>query len=145
MASHQSFSMIHRRKGIGGERRTVLHVLGGLAFAFDQQVGFADGIGFGLDFLSEQVNRHFLAMIAGKLIKRFLRNGEHAPGTARAVVNAVGGVPDAVGNGKKDQVGHEPDDIAGCEVLAGLLVVFLVKAPAQLFEDCSHGVIVQTG
>ena len=47
--------------------------------------------------------------------------------------------------GRKTQLGHQLHHVARGEVFAGLLVVFLVEAPDQLFEECPHGVIVQGG
>ena len=42
-------------------------------------------------------------------------------------------------------MGHELHDIAGGEVLAGLLVVLLAEAPDQLLEDGAHAVVVEAG
>jgi hypothetical protein len=61
---------LHRREGVAGERGAVLHVLGGLAFALEQQVGLADGVGFGLDLLAEEVDGDFLAVLGASLIER---------------------------------------------------------------------------
>ena len=35
-----------------------------LAFAFEQQIGFADRVGFGVDFLAVEVGGDFLAVLA---------------------------------------------------------------------------------
>ena len=135
---------LHRREGVEGERGTVFDILCGLTFSFQQQVCFADGVSFGIDLLPEEMDRDFLAMFTSKLVKRFLSDGEHSPGTARAVIDAVSGVPDVIGYGHKDQISHELYHIAGRKMLAGLFVVFFVKAPNELLEDRSHGMIVQT-
>ena len=62
------------------------------AFAFEQQVSLADGVGFGVDFLAKEVNGDVLAVLISKLVKVFFGHGEHAAGAAGAVVDAVGGV-----------------------------------------------------
>ncbi len=50
-----------------GEGGAVPHdVVGGLAFAFEQQVGLADGVGFGVDLLAEQVDGDLLAVLLGR-------------------------------------------------------------------------------
>ena len=43
-------------------------VLGLLAFALQEQIGLADGVGFVANFLPEQVDGDFLAMLPGKLV-----------------------------------------------------------------------------
>ena len=47
--------------------------------------------------------------------------------------------------GQEDEIGHEADGVAGCPVLAGLLVVFLVELADQFLEDRAHGVVVHAG
>ena len=73
-------------------------VVGGLAFALEQQVGLADGIGLGVDLLAVEMRGNLLAVLAGQLLQRFLGDGQHAAGAARAVVEQVGAGLDLVGD-----------------------------------------------
>ena len=50
-----------------------------------------------------------------------------------------------VGDRFEDEMRHELHDVAGGEVLAGLLVVLLAEAPDQLLEDGAHAVVVEAG
>ena len=47
--------------------------------------------------------------------------------------------------GQEHELGHELHRIPGGPVLAGLLVVVLVEPTEQVFEDGSHGVVVEPG
>ena len=136
---------LHGRKGVRREGRAELDVVGGGAFAFQQQVGLADGVGFGVDLLAEQMNGDVFAVFPGQLVQGFLGHCEHAASAAGAVVNPVSGIENSVGHGLEDQVGHKPHYIPGREVLAGLFVVFLVEPADQLLENRAHGVVVQAG
>jgi hypothetical protein len=50
-----------------------------------------------------------------------------------------------IGDGQKDEIGHESDGIAGGPVFAGFFVVFLVELADEFFEDGAHGVVVDAG
>ena len=59
-----------RREGVvgqGGVLRAAHDVVGGLALAFQQQVGLADGVGLGVDLLAVQVGGDLLAVLGGEL------------------------------------------------------------------------------
>ena len=120
-------------------------VVGGFAFALEQQVRLADGVGFGVDLLAVEVGGDVLVVLGGELPQGVLGHGEHAAGAAGAVVEQVGAGPELLGNGEEDQPGHEAHGVAWRPVLAGLLVVLLVEAAHQLFEDRAHAVVVEAG
>ncbi len=120
-----------------------MHVVGFHPLALEDEVGLADGVGFGVDLLAVEVDRNLLAVFGSELRQRLFGNGQHPAGAARAVVDQVGAGPDRVGDRHEDQARHELYDVARGEVLAGLLVVLLVEAPDELFEDRAHPVVVQ--
>ena len=65
-------------------------MVGVLAFAFEQHVGLADGVGLGVDLLAVEVRADLLAALAGESVERFLGDGEHAARADGAVVEQVG-------------------------------------------------------
>ena len=119
----------------GGVRRAADDVVGRFALSLEKQVGLADGVGLGVDLLAVEVGGDLLAMLGGELPQGVLGHGQHAAGAAGAVVEQVGAGLDVVGNGEEDEPGHEAHGVARGPVLAGFLVVLLVEAPHQLFED----------
>ena len=125
--------------------RAAHDVVGGLALAFQQQVGLADGVGLGVDLLPVQVGGDLLAVLGGELPQSLLGHGQHAAGAAGAVVQQVGAGADPVGDRQEDQLRHQPDRVARRPVLARLLVVLLVEAAHQLLEDRAHAVVVEAG
>ena len=132
-------------EGVLREGRAEVEVLGLLALAFEQEVGLGDGVGFGIHFLAEKMDRDFLAVLGSQLRQAIFGHGQHAAGAAGAVVDEVGAGFDLVGDGQEDQVGHELHHVAGGEVLARLLVVLFVEAADQFLEDRAHGVVVERG
>ena len=78
----------------------------------------------------------------GQLRQRLLGDRQHAAGAASAVVDQVGAGPDLIGNRQEYEAGHKLHHVPGSEVLTGLLVVLLVEAPDELFEDRAHAVVV---
>ena len=59
-----------RREGVVRERgplRAADDVVGALAFAFEQHVGLADGVGLGVDLLAVEMRRDLLAVLRGEL------------------------------------------------------------------------------
>ena len=48
-------------------RRTADDVVGRFTLALEQQVGLADGVGFGVDLLAVEVRGDLLAVFVGKL------------------------------------------------------------------------------
>ena len=122
------------------------YVVGGVALAFEQQVGFADRVGLSVDLLAELVDRYLLAAIFCNLIQDLLAHRQHAAGAAGPVVDQVGAVGDLVGNRQEDQVGHELHPASrGVKCLSRFLVVLLVEASDQLLEDGPHRVVVEAG
>ena len=47
--------------------------------------------------------------------------------------------------GREDEFRHQPHSVARGPVFASLLVVLLVEAPHQFFENCSDAVVVEAG
>ena len=129
----------------GGEGSAADDVVRFVAVAFEQEVGLADGVRFGVDLLSVQVGGDLFAVGGCELLEGFLCNRQHAAGAARAIVEQVGAGLDLVGHGKEHEVGHEPDGVAGCPVFTGFLVVLLVEAADEFLEDRAHGVVVEPG
>ena len=111
----------------------------------EQEVGLADGVGLGVDLLAEQVCGDLLAAFGGEFLQGLLGHGQHTAGAAGAVVEEVGAGLDLVGDGKEDELRHQPHRIARGPVLARLLVVLLVEAAHQLLEDRAHAVAVEAG
>ena len=60
------------------EFRTADDVVGLFAFALEQQIGLADGVGLGVDLLAVEVDRTSLPCSCGKLAQRLLGDGQHA-------------------------------------------------------------------
>ena len=50
-----------------------------------------------------------------------------------------------ISDGQKDEVGHEPDGVAGGPVFASFFVVFFVELADEFFEDGAHGVVIDAG
>ena len=126
-------------------RRPTDDVVRGLAFAFQKQIGFADRISLGVDILSIEVRRDFLAVLLRKLLEGFLADGQHSTGAAGAVVEQIRPGLNSIGNRQKDKFCHQLDRVARRPVLAGLFVVFLVEAPHQFLEDRPHRMVVESG
>ena len=131
--------------GEGGPLGAADDVLGVFAFALEEHVGFADGVGLGVDLLAVEAGLDGFAAGGGELAKGLLGDGEHAAGAAGAVVEQVGAGLDFFRDGLEHEAGHEFDGVAGCPVFTGLLVVILVEAADQLLEDGAHGVVVEAG
>ena len=135
-------------EGVVGERgmlRTTDDVVRRVAVALEQEVGFADGVGLGVDLLAVEMRGDLLAVLLGDLLERFLGDGQHAARAAGAVVEQVGAALDAVGDGQEHEVRHEPDGVARRPVFAGLLVVLLVEAADEFLEDRAHAMVVEAG
>ena len=130
-------------KASAGEGGAELHVVGLAAFALQDEVGLADGVGLGVHFLAVQVDRRLLALLPGQLRQRLLRDRQHPAGSTGAVIDQVGAGPHHIGNRQEDEAGHELHHIPRSEVFTGLLVVLLVEAPDELFEDGAHTVVVE--
>ena len=134
------------REGVAGERRVLRpahDVVGGLALALEEEVGLADGVGLGVDLLAVEVGGDLLAALGGELLQGLLGHGQHAAGTAGAVVEQIGAGFDRVSDGQEDELRHQPHGVARGPVLARLLVVLLVEAAHQLLEDRAHAVVVE--
>ena len=112
---------------------------------FRQEVSLADGVGFGVDLLAEEVGRDVLAVLGRELPQGVLGHRQHAAGAAGAVVEQVGAGLELAGHGQEDELRHQPHGVAGRPVLARLLVVLLVEATDQLLEDRAHAVVVEAG
>ena len=74
-------------------------------------------------------------MAAGEPGQAFLGHGQHAARAAGPVIDEIAARFDGLGHRQEDQVGHELDHIARRKVLAGLFVVFFVKAADQFLEQ----------
>ena len=80
------------RKSVVGERRVLRSahdVVGRRAFTFQQQVGLADGVGFGVDLLAIKMCGNLLATLGRELRQCFLGHCQHAAGPAGAVVEQI--------------------------------------------------------
>ena len=136
------------REGVVRERgpfRAADDVVGALAFALQQHVGLADGVGLGVDLLAVEQALDLLAALRGDRRERLLGDGEHAAGAAGAVVEQVGAGLDLGLDGQEHEVRHQAHGVARRPVLARLLVVLLVELADQLLEDRAHRVVVDAG
>ncbi|EXI68515.1 MAG: hypothetical protein AW07_04380 [Candidatus Accumulibacter sp. SK-11] len=120
-------------------------VVGALAFALEQHVGLADGVGLGVDLLSVEQAPDLLAAPGGDRRQRLLGDGEHAAGGAGAVVKQVGAGPDLGLDRPEHQVRHQTNRVARRPVLAGFFVVLLVELAHQFLENGAHRVVVDAG
>jgi len=110
-----------KRRGAEGANALNRDVIGILAVAFEEDIGFADRVAFGRGFFAVNVGDDLFAAF---------------------VVKDVGAGGDFFGDGQKHEVGHEFDGVTGRPVFAGFLVVFLVEFADRLLEDGAHGVVV---
>ena len=117
-------------------------VVGTLAFALEQHVGLADGVGLGVDLLAVEQARHLLCALRANRRESLFAHGEHAARAAGAVVEQVGTRLDLGLDGQEDEVRHQAHGIARRPVLAGFFVVVLVELAHQLLEHRAHGVVV---
>ena len=137
-----------RRERVVRERGvlwTAHDVVGSLAAALEQQVGFADCVGLGVDLLPVQVGRDLLALLGRELLQGLLRDRQHPSGAAGTIVEEVGPGLDLVCDGEEQEPRHQRHGVARCPVLACLFVVLFVEAAHQLLEDGSHAVVVEAG
>ena len=75
------------------------HMVGVIAFALEEHVGLADGVGFGVDFLAVEVRADFLPLTEGDGLQGLFRDGKHAPSAAGAVVDLVRAGLNGAGDG----------------------------------------------
>ena len=71
------------------------------------------------------------------------RDCQHPACAARSVIDQISAGPDLFGNRQEDEACHELHHVPWGEVLPGFLIVLLVEAPDELFEDRAHAVVVQ--
>ena len=130
-------------EGVGGEGGAILYVVGFAALTLEDEIGLTDSVSLWVHFLAVQMDGDLLALLAGKLRKRLLGNCQHPACAARAVIDQICARPDLFGNRQEDEACHELHHVPWGEVLTGLLVILLVKAAYELFEDRTHAVVVQ--
>ncbi len=105
--------------------------------AGEQHVRAADRPGLGVEFLAEDLQGRLGVEVAHV----GLGDRKHPAGAAGRVIQGPNGAGPAqhVVILMQQQVHHQPDDLAGGEVLPGGLVAGLREAPDQLLEDVAHG------
>ena len=130
---------------IGGQDGAEGDIAGFFAFALEQQVGLADGVGLRVQFLAVQVDFGLLPLLASKIAELGFADRQHASGAAGVVIEKIGAVSDAVLDRAKDQFGHHLHDVARRELFTGALVVVFVEAAKQLLEDRTHSVVIEAG
>ena len=134
-----------RRERVVRERgpfRAADDVVGALAFALQQHVGLADGVGFGVDLLAIEQAPDLLAALFANGGERLLGDGEHAAGAAGTVIEQVGAGPDLGLDRQEHEVRHQRHRVARRPVLTRFLLVLLVEPADQLLEDRAHRVVV---
>ena len=129
----------------GGPLGAADDVFGILALALEQHVRFTNGVGFRVDFLTVEVGGDLQAEFGCEQLEGFLAFRENPAGAASAVVKQIGAGFELLGDGAKDEIGHQPHGVAGRPVLAGFLVVFLVELADQFLEHGAHRVVVDAG
>ena len=121
------------------QRRAQLDIV--RVFTGDEEIGFADGEGLRIEFLSVQME----ARVGGNVfVHPFLADGEHAAGAAARIED---GTDDAfaaqvVFIARKHQGNEEPHHIAGCIVFPARFVRHFRELTQQLFEHRTHGMVV---
>jgi hypothetical protein len=71
-------------------------------------------------------------------------HGQHPAGATRRVIQALhhrAPARERLGVGREQQLDHEPDHLAGREVLARRLVRLLREAPDQLLVEVAHRLV----
>ena len=103
--------------------------------ALDEHVGLADGPGFVVPVLAEELRLGLGVQVADV----FLGHREHAAGAAGRVVDGLDHMAAAqVLLRREQQVDHQLDHLARGEVLPGLLVRLLRADPDEFLEDVAH-------
>ena len=115
------------------QRVTVDQVVDRLVF--DEQIGAADGEGFGVVFLAEEIE----VGVGILAFDALFGDGEHAAGACGGIIDAAvdAGFEDVFFFGE-DEVDHEADDFARGEVIACFFVGLLVEFADQFLEDVAH-------
>ena len=121
----------------------VLHIVSFAALALEDEIGLADSVSLRVHLLAVQMNRSLLALFPSQLSQSLFRDCQHSACAARAVIDKVGARLDFIGNRQEDEACHELHHVPWGEVLPGFLVVLLVEAAYELFEDRTHAVVVQ--
>ena len=117
----------------------VIDVVGVLAL--DQHVRPADRPRVVVPILAVQVRPH-LAVVLAQVV---LGDREHSARPARRVVDRLDDVAlPEVRLGREQEADHQPDHLAGREVLSGLLFGLLGADADELLEDVPHLHVVDT-
>jgi hypothetical protein len=142
-------SKLARAEGIVRQRGEVFRaaddVVRRVAIAFEQEVGFADGVGLAVDLLAVKMGGDLFAVGGGDLLERLLRHGQHAAGAAGAVVEQVSAGLDLVRHGQEHEAGHQLARHRAASSAARFLVVVLVEAAHQFLEHRAHRMVVEAG
>ena len=110
-------------------------------FAGYQHIGFADGVGLGVEFLSQQPDIGVGIYLFAEVV---LADGQHAAGAAAGVEDAANhALPTRVFAVFGEQQGdQQPHDIARRVVFSAGFVGHFREPAQQLLEHLSHGVVV---
>ena len=104
-------------------------------FTFDEHVRTADGISFVVPVLPEEMRLGITIEVADVL----LCHRKHASRAAGRVVNRLDHMALAqVSFRRKQQIDHQFNYFARCEVLSGLLIGLFSSDPDNLFEHITH-------
>ena len=120
-------------KAVLGEGVAEDDVIGVLAL--DEHVGLADGPGFVVPVLAEELRLGVGVEVADVL----LGHGQHAAGAAGGVIDGFDDV--AAGEvflRREEEIDHELDHLARGEVFPGLLVGLFRADPDEFLEDVAH-------
>ena len=77
------------REGVVGQGRMLRptnDIVGGFSLAFQQQVGFGDGVGLGVNLLPVEVGRNLLVVGFSQLLEGLFCDGQHSARAAGSVV-----------------------------------------------------------
>ena len=103
--------------------------------ALDEHVGLADGPGFVVPVLAEELGLGVRVEVADVSF----RDGQHAARAAGRIIDRLDDM--AAGEvflRRQQQIDHELDHLARSEVLPGLLVRLFCADPDEFLEDVAH-------
>src|SRR5438874_9689146 len=107
-------------------------MIGALAFAAKNYVGFADGVCLRIYLLTPKVRRYLLASLFSQLFQCLFRNGKHAAGAQRSVVKQISSRFNLVRDWEEEEISHQLNRVARRPVFTCFFIVLSIEATNQL-------------